>query len=65
MGRNVGLSMASLTDVKAKNIKPDGRPVADGTVPGLRLHPGEVRGHGKWLMWFVSPETHKRREIDV
>ena len=47
--------MAMLSDMKAKNIKPDDGPIADGTVSGLRLHPGEVKGHGKWLMRFKSP----------
>ena len=55
--------MASLSDLKARNIKPDGRPIADGTVSGLRLHPGKKKGHGKWLLRFVSPETNKRREM--
>jgi integrase len=52
-----------LTDLKARNIKPNDRPIADGTVPGLRLHPGKVKGQGKWLLRFVSPETNKRREM--
>ena len=39
MELKVGLSM-NLTDRKAYNIKPDGKPIADGTVSGLRLHPG-------------------------
>jgi integrase len=55
--------MANLSDLKARNIKPEGGPIADGTVPGLRLHPGKARGQGKWLMRFVSPETNKRREM--
>ena len=62
MELKVGLSM-NLTDRKAYNIKPDGKPIADGTVSGLRLHPGKVKGHGKWLMRFVSPETNKRRDM--
>ena len=55
--------MINLSDLKARNIKPDGKPIADGTVPGLRLHPGNEKGHGKWLMRFVSPVTTKRREM--
>ncbi len=62
MGRNVGLAM-NLKDVKARNIKPDASPMADGTVIGLRLHPGKEKGHGKWLMRFVSPKTNKRRDM--
>jgi len=57
--------MMNLTDVKARNIKPGNRPVADGAVPGLRLHPGKEKGHGKWLLRFVSPETNKRRDMGL
>ena len=62
MGLSVGLVM-KLTDLKARNIKPNDRPIADGTVPGLRLHPGKKKGQGKWLLRFVSPETNARREM--
>ena len=55
--------MANLTDLKAQNINPGGRPIADGRISGLRLHPGKKKGHGKWLMRFVSPETNKRRDM--
>ena len=55
----------NLTDLKARNIKPDGRPMADGTVSGLRLHPGKEKGHGKWLLRFVSPEANKRRDMGL
>jgi integrase len=55
--------MANLTDLKARKIKPDDKPIADGTVLGLRLHPGKIKGHGKWEMRFVSPETNKRRDM--
>lgn len=55
--------MKNLTDLKASKIKPDGKSVADGTVPGLRLHPGKLKGHGKWEMRFVSPQTNKRRDM--
>ena len=55
--------MMNLKDVKARKIKPGDRPVADGTVSGLRLHPGKDKGHGKWLLRFVSPETNKRRDM--
>ena len=41
VGLSVGLVM-KLYDLKARNIKPNDRPIADGTVPGLRLHPGKV-----------------------
>lgn len=52
-----------LTELKARNIKPTDRPIADGTVRGLRLHPGKKIGQGKWLLRFVSPATNKRREM--
>jgi integrase len=55
--------MANLTEVKARNIKPDSKSIADGTVSGLRLHPGKEKGQGKWMMRFVSPETNKRRDM--
>ena len=55
----------NLTDLKARNIKSNGRPIADGTVSGLRLHPGKEKGHGKWLLRFVSPVTSKRRDMGL
>jgi integrase len=55
--------MAILTNPKARNIKPGDKPVADGSVTGLWLHPGKEDGNGKWLMRFVSPETNKRRDM--
>lgn len=57
--------MANLTDLKAKNIKPGDKNIPDGTVVGLRLIPGEVKGHGKWSLLFTSPETHKRRDMGL
>jgi len=39
--------------------------MADGTVSGLRLHPGKDKGHGKWEMRFSSPDTHKRRDMGL
>ena len=39
--------------------------MADGTVSGLRLHPGKEKGHGKWLLRFVSPEANKRRDMGL
>jgi integrase len=55
--------MANLTELKAKNLKPGGKSIADGAVTGLRLHPGKQSGQGKWLLRFVSPETNKRRDM--
>jgi hypothetical protein len=57
--------MANLTDLKAKNIKPEDKNIPDGTVVGLRLIPGKVKGHGKWSLLFTSPETHKRRDMGL
>lgn len=55
--------MANLSDLKARNIEPGDRPIADGTARGLRLCPGKEKGHGKWIMRFVSPETNTRRDM--
>ncbi|MBT4934461.1 MAG: tyrosine-type recombinase/integrase [Rhodospirillaceae bacterium] len=55
--------MANLSKLQADNIKPDDKPIADGTVSGLRFHPGKEKGQGKWMMRFVSPETNKRRDM--
>ena len=54
-----------LTETKAKNIKQSDRPVADGTVTGLRLLPGKRKGRGKWQLRFVSPQTGKRRDMGL
>ena len=60
-----GARVANLTDLKAKNIKPEDKNIPDGTVVGLRLIPGKVKGHGKWSLLFTSPETHKRRDMGL
>ena len=66
MGLKVGLArMAHLTDMKARSLAPGGRPLAQGSVPGLRLEPGAVRGQGKWILRFVSPVTGKRRDMGL
>ena len=57
------INMSKLTDQKAKNIKPNESPLADGTVVGLRLMAGNKKGHGKWVMRFISPVTEKRRDM--
>ena len=57
--------MLQITEMKARNIKPGSKPVADGTVAGLRLEPGRTRGRGKWILRFVSPVTGKRREMGL
>jgi hypothetical protein len=57
--------MTQITDLKAKKIAPGGKPVADGTIPGLRLEPGAAKGQGKWILRFVSPVTKKRRDMGL
>jgi integrase len=57
--------MANLSDLKAKNIKPGDRNIPDGTIKGLRLEAGKTKGHGKWMLRFVSPETGKRRDMGL
>ena len=57
--------MANLSDLKAKNIKPGDRNIPDGTVTGLRLEAGKTKGHGKWMLRFVSPESGKRRDMGL
>jgi len=52
-----------LRDTTARSIKPEDKPIADGTVNGLRLHPTKSKGRGQWKMRFVSPVTGKRRDI--
>ncbi|MDA7777540.1 tyrosine-type recombinase/integrase [Rhodobacteraceae bacterium] len=52
-----------LRDVTAKTIKPTDKPMSDGTVIGLRLHPAKLKGQGTWKLRFVSPAKGKRRDI--
>jgi len=55
-----------LTDTKARNVKPGGAPIPHGGVTGLALHPSSNhRGHGKWVLRFVSPVTKKRRNAGL
>ena len=54
-----------LTDTKARRIKPGDKPVADGTVTGLRLIPAAANGRGNWQLRFVSPETNRRRDMGL
>ena len=41
-----------LRDVTAKTIKPTDKPMSDGTVIGLRLHPAKLKGQGTWKLRF-------------
>ena len=52
-----------LRDATAKAIQPTDKPIADGTVIGLRLHATKLKGRGLWKLRFVSPVTHARRDI--
>ena len=55
--------MTNLSELKARSIKPNGKPLADGTVSGLRLYPSKEKGRGKWILRFTSPQTNKRRDM--
>lgn len=57
--------MPLLTDAKARNLKPDEKPVPHGGVKGLTLHPSGTKGHGKWVFRYVSPTTGRRRNAGV
>ncbi len=57
--------MATLSDTKARNIKPDDPQIAHGGVTGLILIPTKKKGHGKWVLRFVSPVTGKRRNAGL
>jgi hypothetical protein len=57
--------MAILTETRARSLKPESKPVPDGTVRGLRLLPTHSRGRGKWQLRYVSPETGKRRDMGL
>lgn len=57
--------MAVITDTKARNIKPDDKPIPHGSVTGLALHPSSKRGRGKWALRFISPQTQKRRNAGL
>ena len=55
----------AITDLKAKNLKPDDKALSDGTVSGLRLLPAKEKGKGKWELRYVSPTTGKRRDMGL
>ena len=54
------IKMALLTDTKARHIKSDDKPLPHGGVTGLTLHASSTKGHGKWVLRYVSPVTNKR-----
>ncbi|MFM5038929.1 Arm DNA-binding domain-containing protein [Aeromonas veronii] len=57
--------MAILTDTKARNLKPEDKPLPHGGVTGLALHPSTIKGKGKWVLRYVSPITGKRRNAGL
>lgn len=56
--------MATITDRKARSIKPTDKPIPSG-VTGLWLHPGSQAGRGKWVLRYVSPVNGKRRDMGL
>lgn len=57
--------MAILTDAKARNIKPGDTNLAHGAITGLTLNPSKSKGHGKWVLRYVSPVTKSRRNAGL
>lgn len=57
--------MAILTDTKARHIKPTDTAIPHGVVTGLALHASAVKGHGKWVLRYVSPVSGKRRNAGL
>lgn len=57
--------MPILTERTARNLNPTDKPLADGMITGLYLHPSSQRGHGKWKLRYISPETNKRRDMGL
>ncbi|WP_410498674.1 tyrosine-type recombinase/integrase [Chitinibacter sp. S2-10] len=57
--------MAVLTDTKARAIKPGDGQIAHGGITGLALEPTVKKGHGKWILRFVSPISGKRRKMGL
>lgn len=57
--------MANITDTKARNIKPGDPAIPHGGITGLALHPSTIKGHGKWVLRFVSPTSGKRRNAGL
>ncbi|QFY62030.1 tyrosine-type recombinase/integrase [Rhizobium grahamii] len=54
-----------LSDAKARKVKPNDKPVSDGTIVGLYLVPSGTVGSGKWILRFVSPTSGTRREMGL
>ena len=54
-----------LRDATAESIRPDDKPIADGMVTGLRLHPTKIKRCGQWKIRYVSPNTGKHRDYGI
>lgn len=54
-----------LTDLKARKLEPNSKPISDGAVAGLYLFPSTKVGMGKWIVRYVSPQTGKRRDMGL
>lgn len=57
--------MATITDTKARSIKPTDPAIPHGSITGLALHPSSTKGHGKWVLRYVSPISGKRRNAGL
>ena len=57
--------MATITETKARNIKPTDPAIPHGGITGLALHPSNAKGHGKWVLRYVSPVSGKRRNAGL
>lgn len=58
--------MALLSDLKARNIKPNSPAISHGGVPGLSLIPSSSsKGRGKWVLRYTSPTSGKRRNTGL
>lgn len=57
--------MATITDTKARNIKPTDPAIPHGSITGLALHPSTTKGRGKWVLRYVSPVSSKRRNAGL
>lgn len=57
--------MSQITELRARKMQAGGKPMNDGTIPGLRLEPGAVNGRGKWILRYVSPLAGKRRDMGL
>jgi hypothetical protein len=64
VGPDVGPGMP-LTELRARKIAPDQKPLADGIIMGLWLVPNSTKGRGKWILHFVSPLTGRRRDMGL